>query len=535
MGFYYYQKNIYSKETLKLEILGPETTDLLQEVEYVVKYKNNGNTRLEAPELIFEYPEYSIPSGENSLRITKNSNELGEAIYPGQEKTFQFKARLFGKEGEAKTARATLSYSPKDLKARYKSDTTFTTIIQKVPLTFEFDLPSQIEPGKDLRFRLNYFSNTEYPIPGLRIAIEYPSDFEFIESTPNSLEKSEWDIGPLNRAEGGRIEIVGKLRGEVGEEKVFQAKIGSWQEGEFILLKTAAKGIEIAEPDLHITQQINNNPDFIASPGNLLHYEIFFKNIGETALTNLFLISRLEGEAFDFQSIKSDLGDFESGDNSVVFDWKQVPELQFLDIQGEGKVEFWIKLKENWGASSNKNPVIKNKIYLSQAREEFVTKVNSELQIVQKGYFRDEVFGNSGPIPPKVGEATTYTITWQAKNYYNDMKNVKVKAILPKQVKLTGKIFPEETSDKFAFDSQSREAVWEIGDLGAGGAGSNISFQVSFTPDVSQRGEIVELIGRASITGQDQWTKKSLEAIDSVITSDLPDDETVSQEQGIIQ
>ena len=43
IGFYYYQRNVYSKEVLKLEILGPEETELLQEIEYVVKYKNNGN------------------------------------------------------------------------------------------------------------------------------------------------------------------------------------------------------------------------------------------------------------------------------------------------------------------------------------------------------------------------------------------------------------------------------------------------------------------------------------------------------------
>lgn len=537
LGFYYYQKNIYSKETLKLEILGQETADLLQEVEYIVKYKNNGNTRLEEPELIFEFPEYSIPIGENSLRVVKKTEDLGGPIYPGQEKSFRFKARLIGKENEAKTAKAALSYQPKNLKARYESQTSFITVIKKVPLTFEFDLPSQIESGKDLRFKLNYFSNADYPISNLRIAIEYPSDFEFVESTPKSLEKTEWDLGVLNKAEGGRIEIAGKLRGNIDEEKIFQAKIGIWQEGEFILLKTASKGVEIAKPEINIVQQINGNPAYTASPGDLLHYEIFFRNLGETPLTNLFLINRLEGGAFDFQTIKSDLGDFEPGDNSIVFDWKRVQELQFLNIGKEGKVEFWIKLKEDFEDVGN--PVITNKVYLSQAREEFVNKVNTKLVVEQKGYFHDEIFGNSGPIPPKVGEDTTYTITWQAKNYYNNIKNVKVKAILPKEVKLTGKIFPEGEAGKFAFDSQSRELVWEVGEMSAGqgvqNSPPNISFQIVFTPTVSQIGMTAELIGQASIAGEDKWTKDSIIAFDSAVATDLPDDNTVSEQQGIIQ
>jgi hypothetical protein len=43
-----------------------------------------------------------------------------------------------------------------------------------------------------------------------------------------------------------------------------------------------------------------------------------------------------------------------------------------------------------------------------------------------------------------------------------------VKAVLPQEVELTGKIFPEDQTPKFTFDSQSREIVWDVGDLGQG-------------------------------------------------------------------
>jgi len=101
-GFYYYQRNVYSKDILKLEILGQGEADLFQEIKYIVKYKNNGKVRLEEPELIFDYPDYSIPIDGTPLRVIKKSEELGEAIYPGQEKTFTFTARLMGQEGEIK-------------------------------------------------------------------------------------------------------------------------------------------------------------------------------------------------------------------------------------------------------------------------------------------------------------------------------------------------------------------------------------------------------------------------------------------------
>ncbi|MDP2664052.1 MAG: hypothetical protein Q8P08_01290, partial [bacterium] len=531
---------VYSKDILKLEILGPEETELLQEVKYVVKYKNNGDVRLEEPELIFEFPSNTVLSEGTSLMVVKKADELGDAIYPGEEKTLIFTARLMGSEGEGKKVKATLSYRPKNLKARYSSQTSFTTVIKRTALSFDFDLPSKIESGKELDFRLNYFSNVGYPLSGLRIMIDYPSGFEFIDSTPEFLEKNEWELGLLNKAEGGRIEISGKLTGQVGEEKVFRARIGSWQNGEFILLKEVTKGTTIIKPALYITQQINGNPRFVANPGDLLHYEIFFKNIGEEFLSDMFLLTTLTGSAFDFVTLQAPEGDFTSGENSIIWDWRRVKDLQILPPQSEGKVEFWVKLKDEWEANgANSNPQIKTTVFLSQVKEEFTNKVNSKLVVSQAGYFNDEVFGNSGPIPPEAGRITSYTIGWQIKNYYNEVKNVKVKVVLPQNVNLTGRMFPGEQADKLTFDLQSREIVWNIGDLVAGEGFSNqglsIYFQVSFLAQESMKGQTPELIGRAVISGEDKWTGEIIQAESPSINTALPDDDSVSIEEGKVK
>lgn len=535
LGWQSFQQNVYSKEILKLEILGPDSAEILQEARYVVKYKNNGNIRLEELRLIFEYPKYSVLESGKTAR-----QEIAlEDIYPGQERTLEFPGRLFGKEGELKVAKAELSYRPKNLTARYISTTSFTTMVAKVPLNFELDLPSKIESGKEIRFRLNYFSNVNYPLSNLRIEMEYPGDFEFLESTPQGLENDEWEIGLLNRTDGGRIEVRGKVSGEIGEEKLFRGKLGSWQDGEFVLLKEVMWGVKIVEPSLLISQQINGNPKYIASPGDQLHYEILFRNIGQNPLTDLYLVADLEGNAFDFGTIKAPMGDFETGDNSVIFDWKNNPKLRFLDVQEQGSVDFWINLKEapEMVGPQDKNPLLKTKIYLSQTREEFLTRVNSQLEISQKGYFEDEVFGNEGPLPPAVGQTTTYTVIWQVKNYFNDLKNVKVKARLGEGVKPSGKIFPEDAS--LTFDSQSREMVWSIGDMGAGKGVADspmgVAFQVAFTPRESQQGKVAILAERIKVEGQDQWTGEVLHQEGAELDTALENGGNLSEDKSIVQ
>lgn len=515
-GFWLWQKNTYSKEILKLEIIAPEQTAMGEEITYVVKYKNNGDVRLEDPVLIFEYPAGAAPSQGNDTRITRSL----DAIYPGQERNLSFQGRLFGKEGEIKEAKALLQYTPKNLNARFDSETVTATLIASVPLTFELDLPSRMEAGQEFSFALNYFSNSSYPLSDLRIKMDYPEGFSFTKATPSPIGESEWNVGLLNRAEGGRISITGSLQGEVQEAKIFKATLGTFKEGKFTLLKEATKGIEITRTRLLISQEVNGSPSYIALPGDILHYIISFKNVSEKTLENLFLVVSLEGRPFDLASVKSDSGTFQQGDNSIVFESKNIPKLRFLGKGEEGKVEFWVNIQEEWETFSpqDKSFTARDRIILSDSQEEFELKVSSKLQIEQTAYFQDEVFGNSGPFPPQVGVSTTYTITWLAKNLYNDVLNAKVKAFLPPNVSLTGKTFPQGAP--LTFDPVSREVVWEVGDVAAGTGpfetSPSVSFQIRLTPIQSGTSQ---LIGEARITGDDVFTERSLSASASQINT----------------
>jgi len=534
-GFWIWQKNSYSKEILKLEIIAPSEVTMGEEMTYVVKYKNNGDVRLQNPVLIFEYPAGAVPTTDKSTRITQSLDD----IYPGQERNFSFVSRLFGKEGEIKEAKVLLQYTPKNLNAQFESETIATTLISHVPITFELDLPSRIESDQELSFALNYFSNSEYPLSDLRITIEYPEGFSFTKATPSPIGESEWNVGLLNKAEGGRISITGSLTGEVQEAKIFKATLGTWKEGRFTLLREAIKGIEITRTRLLISQEVNGAADYVAAPKDTLHYVISFKNVSEKTLENLFLVVSLEGRPFDLNSVKSDFGTFKQGDNSIIFESKNVSRLRFLGKGEEGKVEFWVNVKEEWEtfSSQDKDFVLRDRIILSDAKEAFELRVNSKLAVEQAAYFEDEVFGNQGPLPPQAGVPTTYTVVWQVKNLYNDVQNAKVKATLPQGVSMTGKIFPEESI--LTFDQVSKEVVWEVGDISSGTGpfetAPSVAFQIRFTPLESQQGNAAQLIGEARIQADDLFTERTLSATDSSIDSTLPDDDSVTPQMGQVQ
>jgi len=536
ISYWVYKRQAFSKDIVKLEILGPETCQAGEEIEYTIKYKNNGNVRLENLKFVFEFPEGALLAQDQSQRMTRELEDL----YPGQEEIFKFQTRLFAQEAEIRTAKASLTYQPKNLKAVYESSSTFSTKIQTIPLSFGFDFPSKVVDGKEAKIALNYFSNLDFPLFDLRMKIEYPSNFEFLSSRPQGIEKNEWEIKMLNKAEGGRVEISGIIFGDIGDHKVFEAELGIWVQDKFFILAKTSRGVEIIKPHLVISQEINGASDYIATPGEMLHYEIFFRNIGTQSFENLFLVSSLEGP-FDSASIKADMGEVNAADGSVMWDWRDVPELRYLDAGQEKKVEFWVNLKKDWPVEnlSDKNFTLKNQVLLSQIRDEFEVKINSQLAVEQKGYFEDEVFGNSGPIPPEVGKKTTYTIIWQVRNYYNNVDNVKVRAILPPGVKITGNIFPEEQKQKFTFDSQSREILWDLGNLEVGTGiltpDKSMAFQIELFPAENQKGLVATLINEAQVSGEDQFTGLNIQALSSRIDTTLPDDSTINPDKGVVK
>lgn len=525
IAYFIYRESSFSKEILRLEILGPEKAKMGDEIEYTIKYKNNGNFVLENPKLIFNMPDNSLTEDGKTI-ITQNL----EDIYPGAEESVKIKTRLLGKENDLKVAKAVLSYTPKNLTVRYESDTTFTTKIETVSITLDFDLPSKIEKDKDLQYSINYFSNIDYPLENISLKVEPIAGFEFASSTPSSLDDTEWKLPTLIKAQGGRITIKGRVSGDANQNLTFAASLGVWKNGQFIVIKEAKTDVQIIQPLLFISQQVNGSSNYVASPGETLRYQIFFKNIGSSSFDNLFMVVKLDGAALDMSTIQAGEGQVQPNDNMIVWAWQQNPALGHLAVQDENEIDFTVKVKNDWNTSGTDpaNIVITDQVNISQITQSFTIKVNSGLEVSQSGFYKSSDFTNSGPTPPVAGKATTYTINWNVKNYFSDAKNVKVKATLPLNVKLTGKILPEDEGSNFSFDSASRQIVWSVGDILAGtgvrGDPYTISFQISLTPSSSQKGSTAPLIGSATISGENQFTNTIITASDSGLDTNLPDD-----------
>ena len=153
-------------------------------------------------------------------------------------------------------------------------------------------------------------------------------------------------------------------------------------------------------------------------------------------------------------------------------------------------------------------------------------KIGSKLQAVGKTLHYSGALKNSGDVPPKVGEETTYTIVWSLANNANDLSDAKITASLPPYVSKESLISPEGSD--LQFDEKNATLVWNVGEVPAGTGiimpAKEISFQVSFSPNLTQVGETPVLVNKATVEARDTFTEENMSAEIPALTVNLSGD-----------
>jgi len=547
-GFFFWRgMTSFDTDDVKFEIEGAERIISGDEVKYIVRYKNETKLPLNNLQLIFRFPEDSIPSDNEGLIKTL---EL-ESLAVGQEEEIELPARIIGLKEEKKEAWAELFYTPGDLSSRFSNKAKFETEIISVPFILNFDLPERLVDGQSFSFSLIYSNQSDVSFDDLEIEMEYPTGFIFESSQPSPLREDDlWQINQLMAGEQNKIFIKGTLSGTEGENKLFRANLGISEDDQFIPYAQTADATQISVSPLSVSQEVNQSSEYIAQSGQRLNYRIKYKNTTDIGIEDVVITSKLEGQALDLASLEPRNGSYDGVNQIIAWNASNLPDLEYLGPHQEGEVEFSIDIKKSLPINSyaDKNFAVTNtveidsdKVPLSLERIDIsgesksVTKISSDLTFQTQVFYNDDSISNSGPIPPKVGQKTTYTVKWRVVNKYNDLSGVRVEAYLPPHVKWEGRTSPSNAN--LSYSPSTGQIAWDIGSLPAGigvlSPVKQIAFQVSITPGTANIGDAMELIGQSKIAGQDTFTGAELTQTTRSIDTNLPDDPTVGNGQVI--
>src|SRR3989338_10558694 len=111
-----------------------------------------------------------------------------------------------------------------------------------------------------------------------------------------------------------------------------------------------------------------------------------------------------------------------------------------------------------------------------------MAKVTSDIDLTARAVYHEGPFANSGSIPPKVEQETTYTVFLALVNTANDVRDVRLEARLPAYVRWVGAVSP--ASEDVSYNGDTRRVSWRAWDLvawkGVSSAPREVAFQIGF-------------------------------------------------------
>lgn len=148
-------------------------------------------------------------------------------------------------------------------------------------------------------------------------------------------------------------------------------------------------------------------------------------------------------------------------------------------------------------------------------------KISSDLVLSSGGKYSTGPFQNTGPIPPRAEEETTYTIVWYVNNSSNQVSNVQVTASLPSYVEWMGTVSP--ANEEVMFNPVGGLITWNLEEVSPG-TGTvlprrEIAFQVKILPSLSQLGRSPVLVNEQTITGFDRFVEREISSVVGAITT----------------
>lgn len=544
--FLYSGGNTVSVNKISIDIQGPTTIAGGDTVPLSLTITNKNPVAIENATIEIDFPNGTL-SADGSLSPDPRYVEDIGSIGSGATITRSIKAILFGGQGQTLSLPVSFSYDMSGSSSTFVKKSSYALAISSTPLSVSVDALSETVSGKPLTFTLTVRSNATIPLNNVVLASAFP--FGFTEAS-SSLPSAGPDIflGTMQPGEVKTVTITGTLTGQDGDLRVFHFSVGTVKSPSdqtlTVSYMTQDAPITIAAPFITTTLALNGNtgPNLVVTPGSPQSVVLSYANTLSTSVTDATISIALSGSAIDYSSIETTSGFYNSTDHTITFSKDTDPSLAQMAPGASGIGAFTFATLPS--TTPILAPTITFTISVSGTRvgqtnvPENVTasvsqnvKVATAVTLTASSLHSSGPLSNSGPIPPRAGQATTYTIEWNVQNGWSPIADGTVSAALPSYVSYTGKTFG---IGSFSYDDISRTVSWNIGDL-AESASAHGAFQVSITPSTSQKGSVPTLTGAATLSGYDRFAGVQVSATTDPSTTETNGDSGYASSDATVQ
>lgn len=554
-AYYYYLQSGSDPTNIAFSVEGKKEARAGEEFFYVVNYKNSTDGAINNVEIKITYPDNFIfidgspASGENGVW------QIGSlpAHSSGQ---IKIKGKIAAPEETASVILAAMTYTPANFSSEFKKEASFTTTVKDIGVNFDFDYNSGALANKENEIILKFSAKENNYMDNFRLTVDQLENMEFIPAKNKEAEPSNGI--KLIKPGVWQIDEVSEKEQEIAVKFKFKEKIADTQEVKlyfeyFVPPAEGEKGgvgryykffektinYEIMQSDLNLTLIINGSrEDQGVDFGQTLNYSIAYANKGAAEMKDVMIMAVLESGFLDWDSLKDGKNGKISG-NTISWSKEEIPELEVLEKNEEGIIDFSIKLSQPEEITPGEDYMVKSyaQFTLGSAGAEsaaenqdnrgntIINKINSDLKLSEQvRYFNDDnIAVGAGPLPPKVGEATSFKVYWVLTNNLHELKDLRVETVLPDYVSWSGK--NRASAGTINYDSETRKVTWQIGRLPITAYKLDGEFNISFIPAEAQRNQIVVLLPGTTAQAVDAETEAAIGKSSKAKTTKLEDDE----------
>lgn len=545
--------NSISTDNVIISISGPTLVEAGESVSLQIGVLNKNNVTLKNTELSVRFPEDSRDPENLDTQLLRVTEDLGD-VREGERDQRSIKAAFFGQEGAKKEVVVSVEYTVDDSTAVFQVEKQHTLTINSAPVGINVEAPSEATAGSEVTFKLEVVSNSNTDIDNLVLKASYPFGFDVVNASPDpDISNDVWEIESLRPEDAMEIEITGVIEGQNSEDRVFRFSVGVPDPEDPGEIKTSfftvLHEVQIARPNLSLAASINGDTegDVVVGTGQDNTVEVAWSNNSSERLLDARLYARISGEVIDERTIKTSSGFYNSSDDMITWNGEGLRELREIRPGDGGKTSFQFSTQSfsSFGSYPD-NPQIRIEFVIegkmpqdntsATVRDsiERVVLVGSNLDVVARSLYHSGPLDNSGPIPPKAEEETTYTVSLSLANTVNDLSGVRVVADLPEYVSWVGEISPN--SEDVSYSASERRVVWNVGSLERGightRPSKEVFFKLAIVPSLSQVGSRPAILRAVQARGEDNLTGENVIGNSSDVTTQASSDPGFGRDDG---
>ena len=516
---YYFIAQYYKTKDLAFDAQTVDRVLIARPFDVTVDVENRSRAVLRQGKIFVSLPDGVIQVGNETDKQTIEE-EIGD-MAAGETVEKKYTLVIVKDEQSTKKIDVNFAYLPQNINTRFEREKTLEVNVDQPAIALNFTTPQKVFSTENFDMGIQYRNISDIDFTNAKIKLITPQGFIYKDASMKpELGNSSWIIASSTPQAENTITIKGALEGT--DQSVFEikAQVVVMINGKEYMINEKVANLGIASSPLSLEILANNDPQYIAKPGEQVAYVLKYKNNTDVALSDAIIKAKLKGEMFDLTSLKTK-GSFDSIANTVTWSAASNQELKLIDPGVEGTVDFTIQAK---GAYPIKRMFDKNytlqvngeidspTVPYNVASDRTVGFANSEIKVGGGISIQGSADRTKGSPPLQVNKTTRYTITWTIRNYSTDMNGIKVSSGLEPGIKWVGTLKSNSGTDP-TYNDRTGELEWTIDKIiatkGVIGLPTEATFQVEVTPNVTQSGNI-PLVKDLTMTATDAFTGESL-------------------------